>query len=665
MRRRDFLAGVGAVGLAAPLMARAAFAQAAPAAAPADQKVARLAIFPALGICRVGGSPDFFYAPEVPGLPALADGRYKDGRERLKKQAQRFRVYAFNAAGEVLREITAAEARIDWSVQVANTKGAWYGFNNPLDNGELAPGLPGALRNASITDWKQRAEMLVIDAGVHGISGQGINRRGDDPAHEMAGRFWARDRVKLGALGTDEAGRLIVFPGDGVAHSAVPNNPITNFSDNDGWHDDWCDGPVEARVTFRDGSVVEAENAWVACCGPDFAPEIPPFVSLYDVMRDVALDAGWLPEPKPPYSFRRDIYPFFRALSLMQWVAAAAAMDRQYVEVGDFGDPAYVRRLADPGAANRELRQKVFAAFRDPGKDPVTDPQQQYKLPYMLGDGINYAGSALRWFRIPARQYAMLQAWADGAFVADLDPAAPEPAIGFDAIPLAQQPEALDRAALAPCSGGAFHPGVELTWTLRHRELFRGPFRIRKAQNRDPALVQNLGLLLTPEKAFGGSGGTPPAVAPQMPGDLTRWMGLPWQCDAFSCQQVLFANDLPTATWWPALLPIDVLPEINYNMLMDAGLAPEERLKGFGSRVAWSRGAAGIGYHANASYTDGLNRMLYLWERMGVVVSRPGPTDPGRPPTIPARLYVEVDRGSMDLMLNTPPFPGIIPPPKP
>lgn len=665
MRRRDFLSGIGALGLAAPLMARAAFAQPAPGAAapapPADQKVARLAIYPALGICRVGGSAEFFLAPEIPGLPALPDGRYKDGSVRIKKQAQRFRVYAFNAAGEVLREVTAAEADIRWSVHVANTKGVWYGFNNPLDNGEPAPGLPGTLRNQSITDWKKRGEMLVINPGVHTIAGRGLNPKGSDPAHAMTGTFWKEQRVRLASLGTDDAGRLIVFPGDGVAKSAVPNNPITNFSDNDGWHDDWCDGPVDARITFKDGRVMDAENAWVACCGPDFAPEIPPFISLYDVMRDTAIDAGFLPEPKAPYSFRRDIYPLFRAVALMQWVSAAGSMMRQYVDVGDLGDPAYVAKLADPSPAHAELRRKVFAAFRDPAKDVTKEPDQQFKLPYMLGDGINYAASPLRWFRIPDRQYAVLRAWAEGQFIGDLDPTAPEPVITFDQIPLAQQPEALNRAALAPCSGGAFHPGVELTWPLRHKELYRGAFRIRKAENRDPALVQDMGLLLTPDKAFKGHGTTPPAVAPQMPGDLTRWMGLPWQCDAFSCQQVLFSHDFLNANWWPALLPIDVLPEINYRGLMDASIAPEDRLKMFGARVAWSRGAAGIGYHANASYTDGLNRMIYLWERMGFVVSRPGPTDAARPKDIPAKLYVEVDRGSMDLMLNEPPFIGISP----
>lgn len=660
VRRRDFLAGAAALGVAAPLMPRAAFAQGASNAPPADTAIARIAIHPALGICRVGNSAEWFYAPEVPGLPAVPDGRYKDGTQKIKKQAQRFRIYAFNKDGQVIREITAADAEIRWSVHVANTKGAWYGFNNPLDNGDLAPGLPGQLRNQAITDWKERAEMLAINPGARGISGANVNPDGRNPAYAMVGRFWRKLDVPLGHLRTDAAGRLVVFPGDGLSQSAVPDNPITNFSDNDGWHDDWCDGPVRATVTLKIGDkpvTMEADNAWVACCGPDFAPDIPPFISLYDVIANVASEAGWLPEPKAPLSFRKYIYPLFHKLGLMDWVSQSANLDRRWIDVGDFLDPAYMAKLADPSAQNKEFRVKVFKCFRD----PESKEQQQYTLPYMLGDGINYSASELFWFRIPQQQYKYLALWADGQFTNDLDLSKPETVTGLDQIPLSEQPEALTRAALEPCSGGAFHPGVELTWPLRHKELYSAPFRIKPSTERDPTLTQNLGLLLTPEVAFKGFKGTPPAVGPQMPGDLTRWMGLPWQCDAFSCQYVMFSNDLPTANWWPALLPIDVLPEIYYQGAMDAGLSPDERVKFFQNRVLWSRGVAGIGYHANASYTDGLNAMLYLWDRMGFVVRRDGPTDANAPKSLPKTMYVEVDRGSMDLMLDKPPFRRPVP----
>ena len=658
-KRRDFLAGLALVPIAPLWGARAAYAQGAPSAPPADTTISRLAVFPPLGMCRVGNSSEWFLAPEVPGLPPLADGHYKDKQQRIKKQVQRFRVFAFNKAGQVIREVTAADARIDWTVHVANTKGAWYGFSNPLDNGSAAPGIPGKRRNDGIVGDTERAAMLVINPGLKTITGANTNAKGDDATYTMAGRFWRTLDVKLGHLQTDAAGRLLVFPGDGQSRSAMPNNPISNFSDNDGWHDDWCDGVVQARVQFAGGPGMEADNGWVASCGPHYAPEIQPFVSLYDVLTNVAVEAGWSTGPTAPLSFRKDIYPFFRSLAQMEWVTTAHNLSVGWLGIGDFSDPALPARLADPGAANAEFRKKIFAQFRNPHSDDV----QEYKLPYMLGDGINYADSPVRWLRIPKQQYAILQLWSEGAFTNDLGNGTAAEKLSFDQIPLARQPEALTRAALEPCSGGAFHPGVELTWTLRYKELYRAAYRVALATDRKADLTQDLGLLLTPEVAFGGNRGVAAAIGPQMPGDLTRWMGLPWQCDAFSCQQVQFSNDFPNAVWWPAQLPIDVLPEAYYRIVMDPAHSPEQRVKFFENRVAWSRGAAGIGYHQAGGYLDGIARMVSLWDRMGFIVSRPGPSDAKRPPAIPPVLFVEVDRGSLDL--GSDPSRSGLPPRKP
>jgi len=231
---------------------------------------------------------------------------------------------------------------------------------------------------------------------------------------------------------------------------------------------------------------------------------------------------------------------------------------------------------------------------------------------------------------------------------------------------IAQQPAALTEAALEPCSGGAFHPGVELSYYLRLPPLYaragdprQEPFRIALG-DRD-SLIQNVGRLLTTETAMQGGNGAPPPIGPQMPGDLTRWMGLPWQCDAFSCQQVLMQEDFPTAVWWPALLPVDVLPEVYYLQLLREDLPASERQRFYNSRVAWSRGVAGIGYHANASYWDGITNMIRLWERMGFLEKRPGPTDPARPEGIPEELFVEVGRGNMELRFDWKPEDGQLP----
>ena len=637
--RREFLAMASSAALiaGAPWPARANVSpQNVYLPAPDGAAVARVRIYPALGISRVGGSPKWFYAPEIPGLPAdPGEGGFKDGLELIKKQVQRFRVYAFDAEDRVIGEVTGDG--VTWGVHLANTKAGWYGFNNPLDNGDLAPGLPSQKRNQYFVSDNDREENLLIDGGRIEISGASTNWEGGDSSFAFTGRFWGGQPdaidVGLGQLRTDSEGRLLVVPPDGVSNSPS-GAAITSFADNNAWHDDWCDGPVTARVDIG-GEVFEAEPSWVACVGPNFAPEIPPITTLYDVIQDMNVQEGWSESPQAPLSFMQYIYPTFRRVALMEWVTQAANLRQGWMAIGDLGDPDYVAQLADPSPENAPFREQIFALFRNPynlGNDAYVE--ERLKIPYMLGDGVNYDGSPLQWFQFPKLQYAYLEAWAAGAFVNDYDGQVAEDVTtdvqSFGDIPLELQPGALTQAALEPCSGGAFHPGVELTYYLRIKEMYARnynpeaePFRI--AHGDRPSLNQNLGRLLTPEIAFAGFEGTPPPLGPQMAGDLTRWMGLPWQCDAFSCQQVLMQQNYPTAVWWPALLPIDVLPEPYYAAGMDENLSEEERFKFFANRVSWSRGVAGIGYHANGSYWDGITNMITIWQRMGFVVRMPSP----------------------------------------
>ena len=522
-----------------PLMPKVAVGSSASAqAAPAGAAIAKVRIYPAIGICRVGGSDQWFLAPEVPGLPPTPNNGFKDGDQLIKKQVQRFRVYAFDDQDRVIGEVAGDGASVQWGVHLANTKAAWYGFNNPLDNGEEAPGLPGQLRNQYFVSDEQRQANLIIDGGPKSITGSNTNGDGGDPAYRFQGTFWGDQPVGLGELRTDEAGRLLVVPPDGVSNSPT-NAPIASFADNDGWHDDWCDGPVTASVKLADGRTLEAEPAWVACVGPNFAPEIPPITTLYDVIQDLNVQEGWVPAPSTPLSFRRDIYPTLRRVALMDWVTNAARHRTGWLGV-DFSDPGLMERLADPSEGNAAFRQEMFALFRDPNaKGPDAYKEQRLKIPYMLGDGINYDGSPLQWFQFPTLQYANLSAWAAGDFVNDLNDSTYDSVTSLDDIPLAQQPAALTEAALEPCSGGAFHPGVELTYYLRLKPMYARatdeaaePFRI--AHGPRDSLVQTVGRLLTPDRAFEGGNGNPPPIGPQAAGDLTRWMGLPWQCDASS-----------------------------------------------------------------------------------------------------------------------------------
>lgn len=668
MRRRDFLAGVsataGLAGAGFPFVSKLALASGSDAeSAPEGAAIARVAVYPALGISRVGGSDQWFYAPELPGVPAQPEGGFKDGTALIKKQVQRFRVFAFDAENRVIGELTDADAKIDWRVHVANTKAAWYEFANPLDNGAAAPGIPGKMRNQYFHDRAERERMLAIDPGAVEIGGVRINWDGDSAAHAMTGRFWDSTDIGLGQVRTDEAGRLLVVPADGAA--ASPRNaPITSFADNDGWYDDWCDGPVDATVTLPDGRAIEADGAWVACVGPNFAPEIPPISTLYDVIENLNREEGWSEAPQAPLSFRRDIYPTFRRVALMEWVSEAARLREGWLDVGSFSNEEFLARLADPSEDNKAFRRTVFGSFRDP--DNLSEDafkEEHLKIPLMTGDGINYNGSPLQWFQFPKLQYEHLRMWAEGDFVNDFTDAALDRVTSLDELAVELRPHALTEAALEPCSGGAFHPGVELSYYLRLAPLYARHtdpdaelFRI--ARGNRGSLVQNVGRMLDFETATAGDDAP---IGPQMPGDLTRWMGLPWQPDAFSCQYVAMQDDFPVPVWWPALLPVNVLPERYYEQVMRTDLSPEDRVKFFQSRVWWARGVPGIGYHANASYWDGIEHMIALWQHMGFVMKRPGPQDPDRPSGIPDELYVEVGRGQVEMRFDWTPDFGQLP----
>ena len=506
----------------------------------------------------------------------------------------------------------------------------------------------------------------------------------------MVDEFWPAPNqvsVHLGELRTDEAGRLLVVPSEGAGGSVTPVNPIVSFSDNDGYYDDWCDGPVKARVKLNSTSnaqdnVMDAKHAWAACCGPDFAPEIQAFTTLYDVMRDTMVNGKMVQTRNPlmptlpeKISFRTEIYPLFQRLGLLEWLASAAQLRTAWIDVRSFLDHDYIKQLADPSEDNKAFRQTLFEKFRDPLAD-VVDP---YKLPYMLGSGANYDQSPAHWFSMPKLQYQILEKWRHGEFYDDLDD--PEANITtIEEAPLEHQPEALSRAALEHCSGGAFHPGVELPWVLRQPAMYEDdlPFRLRLGTR--PSLLQNdaIGEQMSPETAFDSkvrltgdkptntgeayvfAPGPKAAIGPQMPGDLTRWMGLPWFGDAFSCALAVdYANDFPQANWLPALTPIDVLPEVYFNQLA-SNASDKEKLKYFENRVPWVRGVRGIGLHVQASYLDGLARAEALWSGFGVVVKRKRPDNLSEElkKIIPEYLYVETGRATMDLLYNQKPNAG-------
>src|SRR5690606_37502850 len=143
--------------------------------------------------------------------------------------------------------------------------------------------------------------------------------------------------------------------------------------------------------------------------------------------------------------FRRHIYPTFRRLGLAEWVASAANLRQGWLGIGDFIDPEYLSRLADPSSANAQFRASIFSKFRNPhnlGADAYKE--ERLKMPYMPGDGINYDGSPLQWFQFPMLQYSFLQHWAAGEFVNDMDDPEADAVNTLDDIDVSLQPQALN-----------------------------------------------------------------------------------------------------------------------------------------------------------------------------------------------------------------------------
>lgn len=631
--RRD----VNGVPLAEPVEPRPAeFHPGEPYPAGRDSVVVRAAIHPAIGIARMGNSEEFFVGPEVTQPEPRPASFYRDGAGALKRQAARFRIYGYNAAGEVVRELTPDWADIHWTAHVANRKASWYQWELALDIPEAAA-LKLPLRNSKVKGAAR--DGLVIDGGPRTIQGKATH----GGEYRFEGEFQGTG-VYLGELRTDEKGRLLFL--GGLGKSASPTGePIYDTTDPNafinanGWYDDASDGPVTAKVTIE-GREIPVEAAWVVTAPPNYAPDLVSVRTLHDLLTDLYVRNGWVEFPAT-VSFTRDVYPILQRLSGLQWVNRGFATQFGWGGPNDFENPEYVARLArDPRAGGfdtwGELRRQVFNTFRHP------DPTQKTMLPWpwIYGDAEEAPGfpdSPDSHLALTETQYRTLSLWAAGDFVADW-PSPTPPVREVEKLPLAEQPAMLTQAALHFCLADAFHPGCEVTWPVRHISMYSAPFRIRHR----PAGVpdRDYGTFLTQEKALAPDG----PLGAQGPGDLTRWMGLPWQEDTAYCRSGYAPSPDPyLPSFWPARVPNQVLSEADYATVMDTALPREERVAAFSRRLDWNRM---LGEKAPAQ--DQMMAMVRRFGDMGLVAVRPGPQgDPDFPPVMMVETTVGAPAGKL------------------
>ncbi|MBN1208782.1 MAG: LodA/GoxA family CTQ-dependent oxidase [Myxococcaceae bacterium] len=569
-----------------------------------DTVIVKAAIHPAIGIARVGNSKDeYFIGPEVPDPLPEHPGFYRDKDGALKRQAARFRVYGLNAEGQVVAELTSENADIEWTVHMANTKSAWYQFQLALDIPEAESAPPSLLRNATIPDRSS----LIINPGTRTISGR--NLKGGKKYSFDTGRFMGAT-VYLGELQTDKQGRLIVLGGRGKSASSNGTVAVT-FANNEGWHDDVSDGPVTAKVTFE-GKELPVDPAWVVVAPPNYAPMQKSVRTMWDLMRDVAIQDSKLPRPVRP-SFDQDIRPLFERMSRLQWVNAGFAAAFGWKAPNNLATPEWLARLSKNTADDRELRRTIANQFRVFDRD-AWSPEP---WPWLYGDAMSVppAKTPRQHVTLTDTQLRFLKQWVDGDFEADYDPQR-EPPRRIEDVPVAQQAALLDKAALDFCLADAFHPGCEMTWPMRHASLYMGPFRIKHV----PAdwVEPDYGAALTEDTLSLKNG---PLMA-QGSGGLTRWMAVPWQTDTASCRSGYTKSYDPyLPTFWPARVPNQVLSQDDYDIIMDESRPLGERLSAFANRVAWIQPLGSEGY------TQQINNMIKDYGRMGVVEVREGPKD--------------------------------------
>jgi len=545
-------------------------------------------IHPAIGIARVGNAPeDHFVGPEHPGVPGNWAGTefesFRDGAGRIKRQAARFRVFEYVDASSPPKEVVLGTDVVDieWRVHIANTKGSFFTFNGQSGASDVY--VARSQRQGKSSEKTDPARTNLRNSNIQGPDRQRLLEL--DPGEKLISKGTPGPVVltnpnsavpfipDLGELQLDDGGRLLVLGGHGTSGSTeTPPRTIDEYANNDTWFDDLGDGSVKARIRLSDGSFFDADPAWVLVGPPKFAPGIGNVVRLYDTLWDIAVRLLDIPTDNPLFvgdplknlveqkrawtanngksllgyrpSFLREIYPLLsRALAARQ-VHDPGEINRGYhLQLFDW----IALSSADTGAAQdpaRDARKSIFDWIRDPSSDEV----KWEKMPRGLGDDYDDldAGNPLptSFLTLTPIQYALLEQWAASNFQSDWSGSEP----GIPA-PGEINPAGLDEAALENCVGGPFYPGIEVSWLVRHPELYSEPFRFKVPSG--------------PE--------TNPASGPDLklgaitfrPGFFSQQMAQPWQADFYDCHKEPWTGPdgkVFRYMWWTAQRPDDVYP---------------------------------------------------------------------------------------------------------
>ena len=329
--------------------------------------------------------------------------------------------------------------------------------------------------------------------------------------------------------------------------------PLTGDLNNIGWWDDAADGPVSATVVFADGSTEEAFGAWVVCGDPAYAPQIRNVVSVWDDVYD-----AWV-----------------RELDLQPEICQGGSSTRTT------GRPSPPRSSPSSGRPRCSGGRPTCPSWRcgptgrwspsAPTTTPTTPScpgSRTSGIPNVAGElsvgvplmPLSLGEAGTDFLAVSKTQYFFLEQWDANHFDAGAGQA-----LGPG--------EYLDMASLSNCLGGRYVPGIEVSYPVRQPDLYdtdwrtsgSGPFRVKH---------KPLAYATATKAAPFLTGGWIPLHGMSdglEPGDISKFMSIPWQTDYNSCsihQPSINTSGTNTATgnpltlyWsWPSQRPDAVYP---------------------------------------------------------------------------------------------------------
>lgn len=508
-------------------------------------KPSKFAIYPAVGMARVGDSPEFYLHPDEPTLDlfpigfnlpftALSTkiGNFRDTSNRIRRQAARFRVYEvkwkkYNGKtwipSEPVKQIKAgAGVELRWKVSVSNAK-SFPAFSPPASHNP--PPLATRTRLDATADITSAAPL------THKVL----------KVAKTAGR---PNDIVLGAITRDGDGNLIFVGGEGQCFSdgvTLLAGGGTLFQAK--WFDDVCDGRIECEIFEGGVSKGKALPAWVVTGKPAFSQAMPEFESLYEVARVMAVNRGIWPFDRNT-SFVRDVFPVIRAVERLRWTSILAQAHSTAPPLAN-KSPALAKFVDKADATGKAQRRNLFNRIAPP-KLPL---HSYRKSDGTIDEDFNNAFARTKAARptppknmpmmwdtfLVGTRYLHLHNLANDKYADDYDRLLGVPAQPlFNAAAPFDQLDLLNRAHMETMLGGSNMPGLEVGFRAGEDKTW-GPLAFRI----DHTAAQ--------------------------PGHLTASLSVPWPKDYSACSN----GDTPLE-WWPPGRPISVL---------DAG----------GNRKAWSR----------------------------------------------------------------------------